>query len=748
MLVFTAIFGWYSVQQGVSEHHRHMKVITDLENVVHEFSLQYQGLKYATLEFLIQPDEKYHKNYLKSLAGFKQSFSELEKMQESRADMSFYEHHKQLQADVQRLEAGLKKIVDVRLDAEQTFPFSTIMLSIAEDNIQILSIFDRVVMFTASDGETSAKNALSLFSETRYTWVRLMAEFRLLVSVRFGIFTGDWQEAYKNRVYNIGLYIRKLNDYLQALRVLQADGKLPFEMESDVTEVYDLVNDASYYFQYAVMQLGSPNWRQDLVLLSEDIRPAFAQLDTSIHLLHVKEEQVKSSSMGQVTTIARKLSDALWILLFVGSVLVLLGYFMFSRAILAPIRNVAQALKNEAAGEASMLEEYSSAQEIRSLTDAFDEMRKQVKSRQQRLVNILDNAAEAIITIDEQGNIETFNSAAEQLFGYRSADVLGKKVQMLLPENQFSSYKKLFDDYLSNSHDSYSSALDNANEIEVLSRFGQLIPVSIKVSSTIIDGKILYTALVVNISERIASEQERQQHLTEMAHAGRLSIMGEMAAGIAHELNQPLAAMSLYLQASLRRCDPDADSCKDIVKAVNSSIEQVDRASNIIRKMRGFASRESFEHKRIDLNEVIRRAIEIFLIGQKNISPQPEIVLCSAALYVDIDVLQIEQVLLNLVRNAVDAQADMPEAERMLRVRTELDNKGFARVFVTDAGEGVAKDNIDRIFDTYFTTKSDGLGMGLSISRSIIEEHDGILWYRSVGERGSQFCFVLPLAKI
>lgn len=742
LFAIITVFGWHSVQQGVQSHHHDMKVLADMEKVFHEFNTQYQNVKFTTLEFMVEPDKKHYQLYQAAITTFSQAFKKLKNYHPSGTETDFHEQINSLASTIQQCRQELDQVIKIRLDAEKTFPFSKIMLALNTDNIGILSMLNGVLLTSEANTDLPYKTK-TLFSEIRYTWVRMMAEFRLLVSVRFGIFTGEWSVAYKNHVYNIELYNEKLNKLMLELK--QKQTALPLQTETDVDHLFELIEDTIQYYRHVIIQLNSPEWRQDIVLLAEKIRPAFDQLDKSIHQLHIKVEQSRSDSMMQLTSIAQQLSDTLWFLFVVASLLVMLGYIIFSRTILRPISHVAQALKKEAGGEIAQLDNYSSAQEIQSLTDAFDEMRNQVKSRQQRLANILDNAAEAIITIDESGNIETFNSAAEKLFGYQSAEALGKNIKLLLPENKQAVYLRLFDEYLSSGREGYTSALDNAYDIEVLSHAALRIPVSIKISQSIIDGKTIYTALVVDISERLASEHERQQHIAEMAHAGRLSIMGEMAAGIAHELNQPLAAMSLYLQASLRRCDPEADTCKDIIKAVNSSIEQVERASEIIRKMRGFAHRETFHLENTDLNELIRKSVDLVLITQQDINPQPELVLDPLPLMASVDMLQIEQVMVNLIRNAFDAQQNITANRRMLQIRSERDHRGFARVFVSDAGGGVAKENVHKIFDTYFTTKADGLGMGLSICRSIIEEHDGVLWYRAREEGGSQFCFVLPL---
>jgi len=372
-----------------------------------------------------------------------------------------------------------------------------------------------------------------------------MADYRLLVSVRFGIFTGDWQQAYTHRVNNIDIIVKKIEENLALLQEYQSEYELPFVVTHDMKLFYSMTNNSISSYQKAIALLSAPNWRQDLVLLRDKLQPAFNELDKSLQLLHLKEEKIWSESMGELTEVANDLSDSLWFLLIICSALVVLGYFMFSKIILIPINHVAQALKSEAAGKATKFESYSSAAEIQNLTDAFHEMRRQVNSRQKRLVNILDNAAEAIITIDSNGLIETFNAAAENLFNYSSSEVLGKNVIMLIAEDERIYYQALFQKYKDTYNFNSQPKSEYGYEIEVLCKYNILLPVSVKISRTIIDGNVLYTGLVIDISERLANELERQQHQSEMAHVGRLSIMGEMAAGIAHEINQPLAAMSL-----------------------------------------------------------------------------------------------------------------------------------------------------------------------------------------------------------
>ena len=744
ILAFSAVFGWYSVQTAVDKHHHKMAAQASIESTVYELVLYYQDVKYSLLEFLVQPDEQNYQLYNDSVLNLTESFIELKNMQQLVNMPGFQKFSRILEKDLTMLKTKLRKLIRVRLDSRQTFPFTENMQDINAKNIQTLAALNNLLSLNL-DAEYVQYDALhKLLDDGRYLWLRIMAEYRLLVVIRFGAFSEPWQPVFEQRVHDIEIFFKQIRPVLKKLDNIAKKKQYSIDVNAEILSLANNMRLAIEEYQNAIFLLRSPSWRQDLLLLTNELHPAFSRLDQSIQFLYQEKESGWRDSMDALTLVAQRLSGSLWLILMICSMMIIFGYFIFDQIILRPLRQVAQALNDEASGKTVELNDVNTAREIQVLTDAFHDMRKQVNSRQQRLVNILDNAAEAIITIDNECVIETFNVAAEQLFDYKVEEVQGKSVLMLLPEDEREYYQQLFMDYKQNS-DIQLPDNQEGFEIYVLCNHHHLKPVSVKISKTLIDDQELYTGLVEDISERLANEKERQQRLAEMAHVGRLSIMGEMAAGIAHELNQPLAAMSLYLQGSLRRCDPDSKVCgAEMVKAVHSAIEQVDRASEIIRKMRGFARQETFHHELADLNEIIRKSVDLVLISYQSLSPEPELQLSEEGLMVKVDVLQIEQVLVNLIRNAFDAVSKIEVSKRSICIRSSLDSDGFARVFVIDSGEGVAKENISRIFDTYFTTKQDGLGMGLSICRSIIEAHDGVLWYREGTEEGAQFCFLLP----
>jgi len=197
----------------------------------------------------------------------------------------------------------------------------------------------------------------------------------------------------------------------------------------------------------------------------------------------------------------------------------------------------------------------------------------------------------------------------------------------------------------------------------------------------------------------------------------------------------------------MRRCEPEKINKKDILYAIKSADEQATRAAKIIKKMKGFVRKETENEnfEIVDINSLIKRSADFILLDPKYSIVEPEFLLTSRTLMAKVDSLQIEQVLVNLIRNAIEAILTKVVSPYFLKIYSEVDSNGYIKVSVIDSGSGVVPENIDKIFDTYFTTKKNGLGMGLAICRSIIEEHDGVLQYAPGAKSGSIFYFTLPL---
>jgi signal transduction histidine kinase len=246
------------------------------------------------------------------------------------------------------------------------------------------------------------------------------------------------------------------------------------------------------------------------------------------------------------------------------------------------------------------------------------------------------------------------------------------------------------------------------------------------------------------IAERKRMQDEVQQHRNELAHVGRVSMIGEMASSLAHELNQPLSVISGCAQICLNELKGGAKSPKKLLDAIEQTAEQAERATKIIRRVRDFIHKEEPRREQIDVNEAIHNIEALLRSDAREHGVNVELDLAGTALPVSADAIQLQQVVLNLVHNGIEAMSDAEAGSRRLNIQTSRHNNGTVEVAVRDQGHGIPAENLDRLFDPFFTTKPHGLGMGLSISRSIVEVHGGRLQVTSDRKNGTVFRFTLP----
>jgi C4-dicarboxylate-specific signal transduction histidine kinase len=244
-----------------------------------------------------------------------------------------------------------------------------------------------------------------------------------------------------------------------------------------------------------------------------------------------------------------------------------------------------------------------------------------------------------------------------------------------------------------------------------------------------------------------ASQEQLQHHQSELAHMSRLSIMGEMAASLAHELNQPLHAAKNYACGSVRRLLKDPEHDAELMAVLQRIGEEADRAAQILRRVRDFIQKTAPHAALISVNDTVQDAISIINLELKRTRARIVSELASGIAPVKADAIQIEQVVVNLARNGLDAMCEIPEEQRVLRIGTRQRDAQTVEVFVRDRGKGIDEQEMKRIFEPFFTTKPEGMGMGLAISRSIIQSHEGRLWVCPNEDRGCTFQFTLPVCQ-
>lgn len=358
--------------------------------------------------------------------------------------------------------------------------------------------------------------------------------------------------------------------------------------------------------------------------------------------------------------------------------------------------------------------------------------------REAHLQSILDTVPDAMVVIDERGVMRSFSVAAERLFGWRAEEALGKNVSILMPQ----PYRGAHDDYLTRYLETGERRIIGMGRVVVGQRKdGSTFPMELAVGEMHSRGHRFFTGFVRDLSERQQTETRLQELQAELVHVSRLNAMGEMASTLAHELNQPLSAISAYLKGVARLLDAGEGSTPSVRDALQKAGEQALRAGQIIRRLRDFVARGESERRVENLTKLIEEASALALVGAKEFGVRVAYRFDPAAALVLADRVQIQQVVLNLIRNAIDAMEDSPVRE--LTITTVQFEAGWLKVSVSDTGAGVSADVAAQLFQPFVTTKSQGMGVGLSISRTILEAHGGKLWVDANPGGGAIFSFTL-----
>jgi two-component system sensor kinase FixL len=358
-----------------------------------------------------------------------------------------------------------------------------------------------------------------------------------------------------------------------------------------------------------------------------------------------------------------------------------------------------------------------------------------------RLHSILETVPDAMIVISDRGIVETFSASAERLFGYAAEEVIGRNVSMLMP----SPYHEQHDGYLARYHATGERRIIGTRRVVTGRREdGSIFPMEISVGEATAEGRQIFTGFVRDLTERHEADRRFDRIQRELMHVARLSEMGQMGSSLAHELNQPLTAIANYLRAAKRLLGlRGADAVERVGDAVEKAAAQAERAGQIIRRLRSFIEKRETDRRKESLNEVVEEASALGLVGAKTGGVFVRMEMATSRPFAVIDKIQIQQVVVNLVRNAVEAMATAEE--KVLTVRTAQDGD-VVQVEVRDTGPGLTAEQSTQLFKPFFTTKEKGMGIGLSISRQIVEAHGGSMGFERAAGGGASFFFSLPLS--
>lgn len=359
------------------------------------------------------------------------------------------------------------------------------------------------------------------------------------------------------------------------------------------------------------------------------------------------------------------------------------------------------------------------------------------------LRSILATVPDAMIVIDEQGLILSFSAAAEKLFGFSEAEVLGENVSMLMP----SPDRERHDGYLDNYRTTGERKIIGIGRVTTARhRDGYTFPIELSIGEAWLGEKRIFTGFIHDITHRQKTELRLQDLQSELAHVGRVSEMGTLASSLAHELNQPLTAVTNYCESArdLLASSPDAETLDLIRGALDDAAKQALRAGQIVRRLRDFISNGATERRIESLPRLVTEANALALVGTREHGIEVQVQLDPRADVILVDRIQIQQVLVNLIRNAIDAMVDSPV--RSLTIRTDPQPRDFVSVSIEDSGSGISDAVVSQLFQPFVTTKKTGMGIGLSICRTIVEAHGGQIGFEHAPDGGTIFHFTLPAA--
>ena len=357
------------------------------------------------------------------------------------------------------------------------------------------------------------------------------------------------------------------------------------------------------------------------------------------------------------------------------------------------------------------------------------------------LRSILATIPDAMIVIDQRGEILSFSAAAEKMFGYAEADVVGENVSMLMP----SPDRERHNGYLENYRVTGERKIIGIGRVTTARRRdGYTFPIELSIGEARIGERRIFTGFIHDITQRQQTESRLQDLQAELAHVGRVSEMSSLASSLAHELNQPLTAIANYCEAARDLVDDEADRADlaDARQALDEAAKEALRAGQIVRRLRDFISDGESEPKFESLARLVTEANALALVGSREHGIEVQIDLDQDADRVFVDRIQVQQVLINLIRNEIDAMAESPV--RSLTISATPGPTDFVTIAIADTGAGISQNVAPQLFQPFVSSKPTGMGLGLSISRTIIEAHGGRIWFGGNAGGGTIFHFTLP----
>ncbi len=374
------------------------------------------------------------------------------------------------------------------------------------------------------------------------------------------------------------------------------------------------------------------------------------------------------------------------------------------------------------------------------------------KANSDQFSALLNAAVDGILVIDQRGIIDVINAAAEKMFAYDKEELIGQNVGLLMPTHIRKDHDQFINNYLSSQ---IPTIIGIGRELEARKKDGSCFPIYLTVGVVREDAVPHFVGIIRDLTNQKQREhelglavQENMKLHERLAHVTRVSTMGEMMSGVAHEVNQPLTAIATYAQACSRLIAVNQEVTEDVRKALVKISDEAQRAGEVIRRLRNIFKRHESVREKHQLKELINNILIFADADARQNNVTIEVELADDLPTVVVDAIQIQQVILNLLHNAIEVTAETAESQAQKKVLVKVEKTGEDQISfaVIDEGVGIPEGVDQQIFDPFYTTKASGLGMGLAISRSIIGNHGGQLKYSTRPETGTTFYFTLPSA--
>ena len=362
-----------------------------------------------------------------------------------------------------------------------------------------------------------------------------------------------------------------------------------------------------------------------------------------------------------------------------------------------------------------------------------------VDALHQHYRSILQSVPDAMVVINETGIITAFSRAAEELFGYSSEEALGQNVKLLMAADDKAQHDNYIGRYLRTGE---RRIIGIGRTVTARRSDGTLFPIDLKIGEANIGGHYLFTAFMRDLTEQRRNETRMKALQAEIVHFSRLSSVGTMASALAHELNQPLTVVTNYLEAARDLLDtPDADTMKMIQQALDEAAKQSVRAGQIVRKLRDYVSRGEIEKRPTALVPLLGDAVALVQAEMSETRGQITVSVSEDVAEILAEPIQIQQVVINIVRNALEAMDGAPDAR--VDIRAQSVSGGLVMISIEDNGPGIDRDVADQLFRPLASSKSTGMGLGLSICKTIVEAHGGTIEAMPGDNGGTRFVFTV-----